>query len=77
MGNRDSKGNELWEPRTQNQMEQIWEEEQRGHNIENVDTVKPEQILDTSMKDCEELIPINFVWNHGGDDVRMVSSADA
>jgi len=77
MGNSDSKGNELWEPRTQNQMEQIWEEEQRGQNIENVDSVKPEHILDTSVKDCEELMQINFVWNHGGNDVRMVSSADA
>jgi len=77
MGNRDSKGNELWEPRTQNKMEQIWDDEQRGQNIDNVDSVKPEEILDTSAKVCEELMAINFVWNHGGNDVRLVSSADA
>jgi len=77
MGNHHCFGYELCEPRTQNQMELIWEKEQRGHNIENVDTVKPEEILDTSVKECEELMSINFVWNHGGSDVRMVSSADA
>jgi len=77
MGNRDSKGNELFEPRTQNQIEQIWDDEQRAQNIENVDSVNPEDILDTSAKDCEEYLPITFVWSHGGTQVRMVTSADA
>jgi len=77
MGNRDSKGNELWEPGTRNQMEQIWDDEQRAQNIENVDSVNPEDILDTSAKDCEEFLPITFVWSHGGTHVRMVTSADA
>jgi len=76
MGNHHCFGYELSEPRTKNQMERIWEKEQRGNKIENVDTVKPEQILDTSVKECEELMPVNLVWNHGGNDVRVVSSAD-
>jgi len=77
MGNGDSKENELWEPRTQNQMQQILNDEQRAQNIENVDSVNPEDILDTSIKGCEEYLPINFLWSHGGTDVRMVTSADS
>jgi len=77
MGNRDSNGRELWEPGMQHRIKQIWDEEQRAQNIENVGSVNPEDILDTSVAECEEYLPTNFVWSHGGTEVRMVTSADA
>jgi len=45
-------------------------------DIEKLEEIDPELIIDTSVKECEEYISMGFAWNHGGHEVRLVTSAD-